>query len=98
MSQKSRQQTYKSRNLRPDELRRQREDQNVEIRKTKREESLAKRRNFATEKQGETSEEEEEDEEERGGAGGNEMMEGNHNINNGAITGRKKTPDRELVK
>jgi importin subunit alpha-6/7 len=44
-----RRQTYKGKNLfKGDELRRRREEQQVEIRKQKKEENLAKRRNLAT--------------------------------------------------
>jgi hypothetical protein len=37
---------YKNKGLKPDELRRRREDQQVEIRRQKREENISKRRNF----------------------------------------------------
>lgn len=44
-----RRQTYKGKNLfKGDELRRRREEQQVEIRKQKKDENLAKRRNLAT--------------------------------------------------
>ena len=44
-----RRQAYKGKNLfKPDELRRRREEQQVEIRKQKKEENLAKRRNLTT--------------------------------------------------
>jgi hypothetical protein len=62
-----RRQQYKGKNqFRPDELRRRREDQQVEIRKQKKEENLAKRRNLDTKiqeydpSQGETSESDDE--------------------------------------
>ncbi|KAF9978124.1 Importin alpha subunit (Karyopherin alpha subunit) (Serine-rich RNA polymerase I suppressor protein) [Actinomortierella ambigua] len=54
-----RKQNYKSRNaLRPDELRRNRNELNVELRKQKREENLTKRRNMAIAAESEESEDE----------------------------------------